>query len=135
MSQITTMQGHLIRQAGAEVSAQTIAKNFGLPLQDVKRILRGDPPLGGYHVPKTVDDRFETEGRADIRRYLIARKSALSMSSWGTDPVIQRAKAQYDAGEIDMAQGRSESYIFLYAFPRKVKDESRQPYFSKIVQE
>lgn len=132
MSQITTMQGHLIRQVGTEMSAETIAKNFALPLRVVKAVLRGDVPPGGYHVSKAIDDRFDGEGRPDIRRFLIARKSALTLSSWGSDPAILRAQQQYDAGEIDMAQGRSASYIFLYAFPRKEKDVERQAYFSKV---
>lgn len=132
MVQITTTQGHLIRKAGMEMSADTIASRFAIPLRTVKTVLRGDVPPGGYYVPKVVDDRFEEEGRPDIRRHLIARKSALALTSWGDDPAILRAQAQYDAGEIDMAQGRSATYIFLYAFPRKEKDVTRQAYFSKV---
>lgn len=68
-------------------------------------------------------------GRKSIRKFLIARRSVFN--DWTLTREIMEAQYQYDRGLIELAQGRSKDYFFLYAFPRKVPAVSRQAYFSK----
>lgn len=126
---ITTLQGYLIRQAVSEkgMSAHEVARDFALPLSLVWRILHGKEPPGGYRKIIVKDDQFEEEGRIELRKYVVARRT-VEGSEWSRPFAVAHARAQYDAGNVELAQGRSKSHFFLYAFPLKEKT-TRVPYF------
>ena len=126
---ITTLQGYLIRQASSEkgMTAHDIARDFALPFSLVRRILDGRDPPGGYRKIIVKDDQFEDEGRIELRKYVVARRT-VEGSEWSRPFAVAHARAQYDAGNVELAQGRSKSHFFLYAFPLKEKT-IRVPYF------
>ena len=127
---ITITQGHLVRRSKANgTSASDTARKFGLPTRLVLDLYAGIEPLGGFIAPTVVDPDFEDQGRADIRKFLIARK--IPDGSWPKSLAISQAQQDYDRGEVELAQGRSSKFIFLYAIPRKEKKPRRHPYFGR----
>ena len=126
---ITTMQGYLIRQASSEkgMSAHDIAREFCMPFFLVRRILDGRDPPGGYRKIIVKDELFNEEGRIELRKYVVARRG-IDGSPWSRPLAVAHAREQYDAGVVELAQGRSKDYFFLYAFPLKEKT-IREPYF------
>lgn len=127
---ITVAQGHLIRRAKHDgLLPQQIVSRFGIPLRIVNAVLEGRDPPGGYHSPVLVDVDLADKGRVELRKYMISRK--VPDGVWPQNETIDRARRDYDAGRIELCQGRSQEYIFLYAIPRKIVVTRRHPYFGE----
>lgn len=70
-----------------------------------------------------------SQGNTSLDRYKIAERHI--DRAWPMNDVIDRAKAAYDLGEVEIVTGRQGFIQTLYAIPRKVKAAGRTPYFSR----
>lgn len=68
-------------------------------------------------------------GRKEMRQYIISRRHVDEHWPQKDEEAINRARREYDKGNIEMCRGRDGLYEILYRIPRKVKDNKRQPYF------
>lgn len=70
-------------------------------------------------------------GRVALRPFILCKRHV--DGSWSRDDhaKLMEARRKYDAGLIDMAQGRDRYWIIQYVFPRRVVDKSRRQYFSR----
>lgn len=73
-------------------------------------------------------------GPKHIQKYLIA--TTRTHTPWDNEnPLIKKAREDYDAGKIEMCTGRDGLNLLLYAIPRKMIDTTRKPYFSAVEEE
>lgn len=66
-------------------------------------------------------------GRPELRQFIVDTKHV--SSAWPR--VAQMIYDAYDAGTVDVCQGRDGDTIILYAIPRVRVDHDRRPYFSR----
>ena len=77
----------------------------------------------------------EGKGRPELQQYIIGTRDLSEHSGWDNDdPVIKKAREDYDAGLVDMATARDGMISILYAFPLK-KVVNRKPWFKSNVVE
>lgn len=70
------------------------------------------------HRTSEIVERFNGQGRPEMLQYLVAQTRA-GIPWDNSDPKIEKARADYEAGTIEMATGRDGRFLLLYAFPRK----------------
>lgn len=110
-----------------------VSRKVGIPVRLIRE-----------HLPSELQDDVDLPrvelyggwGRPELKRYLIARynlNSTWGSRTWASEDAekIKEARAKYDAGLIEMAQGRDGDWILLYAIPRKNPEKNRMPYFSR----
>ena len=67
-----------------------------------------------------------------MKKYVIATRNVHAKGWDENDPAIIKARYDYDAGKIEMCQGRQGDTLILYAIPRKKKAENRKPWFHPV---
>lgn len=126
---------------GAGKKPGRIAKETGLPIREVLRVIGAHessqpaPPAataGPFREPAllralTPIAELDGYGRPELRPYLIARRT--KHEPWDNQATIASAREEYDAGTIEMCQGRDGDFLLLYRIPRKVPAKPRA-YFS-----
>lgn len=103
-----------------------IATRLGVPVALVRFISNEMPQPSGVFLAVSEDGW----GREELRPYIVARKRALS-DSWDAEDeaALQKARDNYDAGIVEMAQGRDGIFIIQYAFPRRKHIKRDMPWF------
>ena len=102
-----------------------VAKKFGLELDAIRPLVSyvdGDIPY-----PIISEDGL---GRIELREFILCTRDVKSWWKEKDQKVIEDARRSYDAGLIEMCQGRDGDTMILYVIKRKVPDEKRHPYFS-----
>jgi hypothetical protein len=103
-------------------SPYKVAKAVGISTRDVLEIISDH----GHKISEHIE-RHDGMGRHELREFLVARK--LAADSWDNDnPVIAGARADYEAGRVELATGRDGRWLLLYAIPRK-RRQPRPNYF------
>lgn len=65
-------------------------------------------------------------------RYIVARCRIPGEWEWSNPGAERATRAQYDAGLIEMAQGRMpDGALALYAIPRRFRADGRVAYFGR----
>lgn len=65
-------------------------------------------------------------------RYIVARCSVPGQWEWTNDRAERDYRRRYDAGWIEMAQGRMpDGALALYAIPRRFRADGRVAYFGR----
>jgi hypothetical protein len=108
---------------GAGKSPGRIHKNTGIPIQTIVRII---------HDSQHVAADGEGYGRKNLQKYIIARRSVRGQWPQESLAALKSAQRQYDAGEIEMCQGRDGDIIIQYAIPRQVPCAQRN-YFAPVL--
>lgn len=94
-----------------------VSKATGIPVHIVWAIIEENEPL-----LTSQKEYWGGEGRPELREFTVARRR-VSAGQWDNEePAIAQARADYEAGIIDMATGRDGGWLILYAFPRKKRD-------------
>lgn len=128
-------------RAGTGKKPGRIAKETGLPIREVLRVIAaheaGQPSAkvaaaGPFREPALLRSltpvaQYDGYGRPELREFLIARRT--KHEGWDNQPTIASAREEYDAGIIEMCQGRDGDWLLLYRIPRKVPAPPRA-YFS-----
>lgn len=102
-----------------------IAAKLGVPVGLVRYIVNELPdPTTKF----TVHSR-DGWGRRDLRDFVVCRK--ISGDDWDPEARLKMEgyRDAYDAGEIELTQGRDGNFIIQYAIPRKKKAKRLQAYF------
>lgn len=87
---------------------QAVAQHMGVSLKMVKYVVR----------TRWVYRHSDGFGPKNLRPFLVAIR--LSIEPWdNTKPMIQKARELYNAGLIELCQGRDGANIIMYAIPRK----------------
>lgn len=132
---ITMTQRGLILRAtrNDNVALHLVASRFAIPFKIVEAVFTGRDTTDMYvdETPRGETQDFADNGRASLRPFMIAKKAPDGL--WPMSKEIVQAQKDYDAGLIEMCQGRSSKHIFLYAVPRKnPKQRTGVPYFGSM---
>lgn len=76
-------------------------------------------------------DAKSIKDRNRKKKYVIARRH-VEDPWWPESPELEKAKADYDAGLVEICTGREGDWFLLYCIPRKEPDTKRAAYFSRI---
>jgi hypothetical protein len=78
----------------------------------------------------TEAENLKTPGNPRLAKHLVSLRTVDSDCWPERDAVkIDQARADYDAGKVEMCQGKADGFFLLYAIPRKVL-ASRRQFFS-----
>ena len=115
-----------LAKPNADVSK--IARVYGYPARMIRELLCSEP------APATFEEQNGGRGRESLQKYIVSR--TLAGAAWPEldREIIEKARLDYDAGVIEMCQGRDGDWIILYAIPR-TKVTERHPYFTAIPEE
>jgi len=77
------------------------------------------------------DPGAECEGPSRLRGYLVAVRTGAAMASWQAvaGQEIGLVRKRYDAGLVEICQGRHGGHCQLYAIPRRTRSPTRH-YFA-----
>ena len=116
----------IVELRSSKANPVRIATKLGVPIALIRYITNETPSSTGNFTAVS-DDGW---GRPELRDFIVTRKQA-SSSEWdkADEALIQQTRDRYDAGEIEMAQGRDSNFIIQYAFPRSRMAKRLQPYF------
>ena len=90
-----------------------VAKNLGVEVSVVWEVVDDNPDALS---PRA--ERFEGEGRPDLRPFIVAKKRV--GTSWNNDdPKVAQARLDYEAGTHDMMTHRDGNFEFLISKPQK----------------
>ncbi len=99
------------------------ARNLGYTIHMVLEVLEEEK-----HPRPFRDEVYGGLGRPDIRDFTVDRKKVWEV--WDNDkPAIAKARADYEAGTIEMCTGRDGDWLILYAIPRTKQATDRAGYF------
>lgn len=77
----------------------------------------------------TAQERHGGFGREELRDHLVARRK-ITVSGWNNaDPLIAKAREDYEAGTHIMATGRDGGWLLLYSIPRRGRPDPQVGYF------
>lgn len=132
----TEIEIEMIRHEAARPGAdlRRLARSYGLPLSTVRSIAEDEDLVA------VLEHRLETKaepteyhitplGRPELQKYIVAVRHVCD-PDWPDTPELRKAKADYDAGLVEMAQGRDGDWFIQYSIPRKRPVKDRIPYFS-----
>lgn len=89
------------------------AKNLGIDVGLVWDVVDDNPDALSPRV-----ERHGGEGRPDLRPFIVAKKRV--GTSWNNDdPLVARAREEYEAGTHDMMTHRDGNFEFLVSKPQK----------------
>lgn len=90
-----------------------VAKNLIIPVSVVWKVIDDAPDALSARV-----ERFEGEGRPDLRPFIVAKKKV--GTAWNNDePAVAKARSDYEAGTHDMMTHRDGSMEFLVSKPQR----------------
>ena len=101
---------------------QRVSRMFGLPVRLIRELQSGDKSTSSFK------ERHGGLGRPELQQYIVGR--TIAGEPWPVSTYIEKARSDYDAGLVEMCQGRDGNWIILYAIPRTKPDYGRPPYFS-----
>lgn len=129
-----TQRGLILRATRNDnIGLAVVSMRFAIPYKIVEAVYTGKDTADMYldETPRLETADFMENGRASLRPFMIAKKAPDGL--WPMSKEIVKAQKDYDAGMIEMCQGRSSKFIFLYGIPRKVpKQRSGVPYFGSM---
>ena len=111
-----------------------VARDLGLNYADLKAFFAPAPAVyrpilgSGATVPKDERGRIVL-GREEMRDYIISARHVYYPWPEEHEGRLAAARAAYDAGKMEMCQGRDGPYIIQYAIPRAKPTKPRE-YFS-----
>jgi hypothetical protein len=102
---------------------RAVARDLGIPLSAVRPTL-----ISSRRFEPISEDGY---GRPKLRQYIVSRKNCHD-TTWPKDDLlkINVARHRYDAGEIEMCQGRDGDWFILYAIPRARPEQTREPWLT-----
>lgn len=102
-----------------------VATRYGVPVSLVRFIMEETPS------PNTVFTKHSEDGwgRTALRPHIVTRKKADEAWKPEDEAIILEARNAYDAGDVEMCQGRDGDFIILYAVKRKKKANRDYAYF------
>lgn len=102
-----------------------IATKLGVPTGLVRFIFNEIPQPGSGFTTHSEDGW----GRKELRDFVVTRK--LATSEWPEEDrrTIEKLREDYDAGNVEIAQGRDGNFIILYSFPRSKKAKRENAWF------
>lgn len=112
----------------------SVARELGLTPANVMDHVRSveSRPIDGIHfvVPTRERPAFENKGR--LRVVSVRHRDD---AGWPVQDrrAIERAREQYDAGLIEMVQGRQSPWVIQYAATRRRPNPKREPWFSRVL--
>lgn len=108
-----------------------IAARYGVPASMVRFIMQESPS------PNTEFTKVSTDGwgRKELRPWLISRKASGDAWPEADKAKIEAARDDYDAGAVEVCQGRDGDFILLYRIPRKRPVKRIYQYFADTVTE
>lgn len=111
----------------ARANPVRIAAKLGVPASLVRYIYNELPQPGSVFTTHSEDGW----GRPELRDFIVTRK--LAHSEWADEDkvVFERLRDRYDAGEIELAQGRDGNFVIQYAFVRS-KNAKRETAWFKL---
>jgi hypothetical protein len=125
----------LIDEITAELKAPRahpirIATKFGVPTALV-RFVHNEIPQPGSTFTTHSEDGW---GRKELRDFIVTRK--LAHQEWAEEDkhTIENLRERYDAGEIELAQGRDGNFVIQYAFVRSKKAKRETAWFKLEVE-
>lgn len=95
------------------------------------RALEVRPDFGVQYEVYLIDPPKDL-GRESLRPFIVSARHSLT-TGWplADRDAIERARSDYDAGLIEMFQGRDGPWYIQYAKPRRHRDSRRAPWFSQ----
>lgn len=124
-----------LTQAERDLIVLTLSENKG-SYEKTSKIL-GISARIVYHVDVTENKRYnftaEGRGKLALQKYIVAIRDLTNGGIWdNSDPLILKARKDYDDGKVEMMTGRDGMNLILYAVPRRIKAD-RKPWFSSNV--
>lgn len=104
-----------------------IAARFGVPPAMVRFIMQ-ETPSPNTEFTKLSEDGW---GRKELRPFLVSRKASGDGWPEADEAKIEEVREAYDAGLVEICQGRDGDFILLYAIVRKRQVKRVCPYFSE----
>jgi hypothetical protein len=113
-----------LKVPGADISR--VSRHYGVPLRILRDMATETP------VPTSVSGSLETNGgfgRPELIRFTLSR--TLAGMPWPIEDqgAIDAARINYDAGFLEMCQGRDGNWLILYAIPRREVAVRASKYF------
>ena len=113
----------LEEMARPDADLQRVSRQYGIPARLIRELLGAAPSATSFK------EQYGGWGRPELRIFAVSRTRAgdeWPATDWAT---IQRARFEYDAGKVEMCQGRDGDWIIQYVIPR-LKPIKRLPYFT-----
>lgn len=117
---MSNIQSQVVNLVARGYKPSVISDQLGIPFSKVLELSSPDKPHS-----------FDL-GKKSLRRHLIAVKRSAEEWPAKFSRQINLARMQYDAGLVEMFQGRDGEYILLYAKKRQVPLTEERAYFSTM---
>jgi hypothetical protein len=89
-----------------------ISRKTGIPVTEVCRVIaEASKGIRSFKVKK-----YDGFGPPHLQRYMVARRSP--WTDWDNPSGIEKARQDYDAGLVEMCQGKDGDIIIQYSIPR-----------------
>lgn len=129
---LTDNQKELIKQEYKTYNDfQKVAQRLGIPVRYIKSTIYGESTVDPTSSVVIMTEEIEF-GPIHMRPFTISRRRVDRMWPDSDLAAIKKAQRDYDEGHIEMCQGRSSLFFFLYAIPRKERIQ-RSPYFREFI--
>lgn len=104
-----------------------VAHKFGVPVGLVRFIIN-ETPNPNTEFTKLSEDGW---GRPALRRFILTRKPVGESWPKADEENLQKHRELYDAGLVEMCQGRDGDFIIQYSMPRRKPASRRHPWFKR----
>lgn len=124
-----TLVNELVRELRSPKNTPVrVATRYGVPVSLVRFLMQETPS------PTSVFTKHSEDGwgRKSLRPYIVARKGADEAWKEEDKEAIEKARVEYDAGLVELCQGRDSDFIILYAVKRKKPAKRSYKYFEII---
>lgn len=82
------------------------------------------------YVASTKPKTFSANPRPELEKYIVVSKPVTAL--WPRCDAVERARARYDAGLVELVQWRDGNTLHLLAIPRRKRAFRRVPYFREL---
>jgi hypothetical protein len=111
----------------ANADVHRVSRQYGIPVRIIRQL------TGIARPTATFQERHGGFGRPELQQYIVSRTRVLRPWPDADAAALGCARVLYDAGIVEMCQGRDGDWIIQYSIPRLRQALKREPYFSAPV--